>query len=142
MCSRSEMTVRRSVTLAAALVAFVITATGCSPSPIWRSPSTTNGTSAPGGTIDWSPCGAEALKLNPKLPRTYTVECGTVTVPQDWTTAKDGKATDGKTFAIALMRIRSDKQHDRLGSVLTNPGGPSGSGVDFVPYHAGQLPNL
>jgi pimeloyl-ACP methyl ester carboxylesterase len=136
------MTVRRSATFAAALAAFVIlTAAGCSPTAVWRTP-TAVGSGSPGGSIDWTSCGSEALKLNPKMPRTLTADCGTLKVPQNWSTATNGKAADGKTFDIALMRIRSNNAGDRIGSVLTNPGGPGGSGVDFLPYLAGEVPNL
>jgi hypothetical protein len=129
---------RRSVVVAAALMAFVITAAGCSTSATWRPPSAQNSGSAT-GTISWSACTAQAMSLNPKLPRDLTASCGTVTVPQDWSTAKNGKAANGKTFDIAVMRIRSSTQQGRIGSVLMNPGGPGGSGIDYLPYLAGQL---
>src|ERR1700730_12928967 len=135
------MRMRRSVTLAV-LAAFMVTATGCSTIASWRAPSGTSTDAAGGGSIRWNACGAEALKLNPKLPRNLTAQCGTVTVPQNWTTAKDGKASDGKTFDIAVMRIRDNNASGRQGSVVMNPGGPGGSGVDYLPYLAGQLPDL
>ncbi|MDT5026366.1 MAG: hypothetical protein QOE61_2792 [Micromonosporaceae bacterium] len=136
------MTTRRPVTLAAALVALVITAAACAPNAAWQQPSSSAGGASATDSISWRSCGAEAQTLNPSLPSGLTVQCGTVTVPQNWSTAKDGKAPDGKTFDIALMRIRSNKQHDRIGSVVMNPGGPGGSGVDYLPYLAGRLPGL
>lgn len=138
------MTVRRPVTLAASLMAFTIIAAGCSPTASWLAPSSSAGSAVAAATesIVWSSCGAQAQKLNPKLPQGLTVQCGTVAVPQDWSTAKDGKAADGKTFQIAVMRMRSSKQHDRIGSVLMNPGGPGGSGIDYLPYLVDQVSGL
>jgi pimeloyl-ACP methyl ester carboxylesterase len=137
------MTTRRPVTLAAALVALVITAAACAPNATWQQPSPSPSASASAtDSISWRSCGAEAQKLNPSLPRNLTVQCGNVTVPQNWSTAVNGKAPDGKTFDIAVMRIRSTKQHDRIGSVVMNPGGPGGSGVDFLPYLAGRVSSL
>jgi pimeloyl-ACP methyl ester carboxylesterase len=76
------------------------------------------------------------------MPRDVSAQCGTVTVPQDWRTAKDGKPSDGKTFDIAVMRIRSSKQHDRIGSILVNPGGPGVSGVTLAANLSDQVPVL
>jgi pimeloyl-ACP methyl ester carboxylesterase len=125
----------------AALLCLALVLTGCTfHRPVLTDPGPD--VSGGGGSIDWRSCLSEAQKSYPKLPSAYTVQCGNVTVPQDWRTAKDGKATDGKTFQIAVMRIRSNKQHDRIGSLLTNPGGPGGSGIDFLPYLSSQVPVL
>jgi len=132
--------VRRRAVLAATLCLAVVLS-GCSfHKPRLSSPAP-NGT-GPIGSIDWQTCTAEALKKNSKLPSNLSVQCGSVTVPLDWKTAKDGKAADGKTITIALMRIRSGAQHDRVGSLLTNPGGPGDSGIDFLPFLAGEVPGL
>ena len=53
--------------------------------------------------------------------------------PQDWAPAARD-ATGRQTFEIALLRARSTKQRDRIGSLLVNPGGPGGSGVDTAVY--------
>ena len=63
-------------------------------------------------------------------------ECARIAVPRDWGTG--GGATTGpgagETFEIALLRARSTKQRDRIGSLVINPGGPGGSGVDTAVY--------
>jgi pimeloyl-ACP methyl ester carboxylesterase len=133
------MTTRSPVLVAAAFAALLVVIAGCSPNASWRPPS---GNASATGSIAWSSCTAQAMKLYSKFPPNLTAQCGTVKVPQDWGTAKDGKATDGKTFDIALMRIRSTNQHDRIGSVVMNPGGPGGSGIDYLPYLAGQVSPL
>ena len=48
-------------------------------------------------------------------------------MPQDW-----HHPGNGKTFDIALIRVRSTSQTDRIGSLLINPGGPGGSGVELA----------
>ena len=69
-------------------------------------------------TIEWSACkGKDA----PKAP----FECGFVTAPLDYRNAT------GKTIDIALVRIPASEGKAK-GIVLTNPGGPGGSGFDFV----------
>src|SRR5687767_12430148 len=125
------MTLRVRVALTAVLAAVSVTAAGCGSGATWRPAQAAN---EPGSTIDWRSCGSDARRINPAFPRGLAVHCGTVTVPQNWATAKDGKATDGKTFELALMRVRSDDQSNRIGSVLLNPGGPGGSGFEFTAY--------
>ncbi|MEV6984567.1 alpha/beta hydrolase [Sphaerisporangium sp. NPDC051017] len=66
-------------------------------------------------TISWAPCQEDA-----------TVECGTLTVPVDWN--KPG----GQTFELALARRKAADPAARIGSLVINPGGPGGSGVDVV----------
>ena len=45
-------------------------------------------------------------------------------VPLNWA------APTGKTISITVLRVRAATQHNRLGSLVINPGGPGGSGVD------------
>lgn len=53
----------------------------------------------------------------------------TVEVPLDWATPA------GETIEIAIARHRATAA-ESLGSLLMNPGGPGGSGFDFVAYSA------
>jgi len=62
------------------------------------------------GTIDWKPC--------------EKVECGTLSVPLDY------RHPNGAHISLALARLPA--AHKRLGVLFTNPGGPGGSGVDFL----------
>ncbi|MDR2453739.1 MAG: alpha/beta hydrolase [Bifidobacteriaceae bacterium] len=56
-------------------------------------------------------------------------ECATLEVPLDWDNP------EGETIELALARIPATNQAERIGSLLLNPGGPGGSGVDRL----GQL---
>jgi pimeloyl-ACP methyl ester carboxylesterase len=68
--------------------------------------------------IEWSACEGEDA---PKAP----FECGFVTVPLDYRDAT------GKTIDIALIRLPASESKTE-GIILTNPGGPGGSGFDFI----------
>ncbi|WP_433327879.1 alpha/beta hydrolase [Spirillospora sp. CA-294931] len=57
------------------------------------------------------------------------MQCGTLTVPIDW--AKPGRGT----VKIAVARAKATGK--RLGTLLVNPGGPGGSGVEFALDRAG-----
>lgn len=70
----------------------------------------------PAPKISWSPCYQE---LGP-------FECGTVQVPLDY--SNPGAAA----ISIAVVRLRATDPAQKIGSLFFNPGGPGGSGVDFL----------
>jgi pimeloyl-ACP methyl ester carboxylesterase len=53
-------------------------------------------------------------------------QCARLRVPLDY--AKPG----GQAIELALIRIPARKPGSRIGSLVVNPGGPGGSGVEFV----------
>ena len=55
-----------------------------------------------------------------------TLDCGTLTVPVDY------REPFGDTVDIAIIRGRATNPTKRIGVIIGNPGGPGGSGVDFV----------
>ena len=63
--------------------------------------------------IDFSDCGSGR-------------ECGTLAVPVDWADPT------GPTLDLAVARVPAGDPDARIGILMTNPGGPGGSGVDFV----------
>src|SRR6185312_5285360 len=57
-------------------------------------------------------------------------------VPLDWS-----NPANGKTVSITVLRVRSQSQHDRIGSLVVNPGGPGGSGTEAaLDLAVGELP--
>jgi len=68
----------------------------------------------PTRNIDWAPC-----DVFPSL------ECGTLVVPMNY------NDPDGATVSLALARSTADPAR-RRGSLLTNPGGPGGPGIDLL----------
>ncbi len=70
------------------------------------------------GTLEWGPCD-EASAISPDK------ECATLQVPLDHADP------DGERIAIAVARIATSGA-DRIGSLVFNPGGPGGSGVEFL----------
>lgn len=73
------------------------------------------------GPIGWADCGGG-------------FQCATVKVPLD----HDEPA--GAKISLELIRIKATDQTQRIGSLLINPGGPGGSGVDVVRGIAPYLP--
>ncbi|MDO8646020.1 MAG: alpha/beta hydrolase [Candidatus Planktophila sp.] len=53
-------------------------------------------------------------------------QCATLKVPIDYNDVSLGE------FEIAVLRYRDQNQHDRLGSLVVNPGGPGVSGIEFA----------
>lgn len=93
------------------------TAVSTTQTPTTAAATTTEPAAPAESTVDWAPCD-DPTALDPAL------ECATVTVPLDYDTP------DGDTLDLALIRIPASGT--RVGAVITNPGGPGGSGFDFV----------
>jgi pimeloyl-ACP methyl ester carboxylesterase len=75
--------------------------------------------------VSWGDCKGKDAPGDP-------YECATVSVPVDYRDA------DGDTMKIALVRVPATGGKSK-GIVLTNPGGPGGSGFDFIADAGTQL---
>src|SRR3954447_17581678 len=53
-------------------------------------------------------------------------QCGTLQVPLDY------DQPNGTTISLAVVKLPATDPVHRIGSLLLNPGGPGGSGVDYV----------
>lgn len=133
----------------AVLTAVALLVGGCvTPSTRWVSATSgkvnqpSEAPTAPMSLAQWRPCPELAEELLQQAPANYAFACATIRVPQDWTTAVNGQPADGKTFDLALVRVRSiiQRASDRIGSVVVNPGGPGGSGVELAVYLSSALP--
>jgi pimeloyl-ACP methyl ester carboxylesterase len=81
--------------------------------------------------IDWGDCDLADMYGDAELNAVQTawaeaLECGAVTVPVDY------EDTGGDRVAIAM--VRHPATGDRTGSLLVNPGGPGGSGVELAMF--------
>jgi pimeloyl-ACP methyl ester carboxylesterase len=75
------------------------------------------------GSVTWRPCGR--------------VQCASLAVPLD------PKKPAGDHIGLALARLPATNKRARRGVLFVNPGGPGGSGVDFLRTSAGVFsPNL
>lgn len=68
-------------------------------------------------SINWEPCFAQA---GPDF------ECAVVKLPLDY------ENPAGTKIPIALARLAATDTENRIGSLFLNPGGPGGSGIDFL----------
>ncbi|BCJ42230.1 proteinase [Actinoplanes ianthinogenes] len=133
---------RSVIALLAALVltALVLTTGGCtlpafapdgadSPADPGAGAGTPDTASTPGAAAQWRPCAAVPEKLVGRGAAGMTYDCATVAVPRDW-----AKPDSGATYDVAMIRVHSKSQKNRIGSLLINPGGPGGSGIDYAVY--------
>lgn len=77
---------------------------------------------------------APQIKDQPGGNRKLSFDCGTVDAPLDYDNPGSG------TVKLYLVRVRLAGQHDRIGSLLINPGGPGGSGLDAAVGLSLQMP--
>lgn len=73
-----------------------------------------------GQSLDWSSC------------RSGSLQCAWLTVPLDYA------HPEGRTIRLRVSKVAS-KGADRIGSLVINPGGPGGSGLDMPTYLASTL---
>lgn len=87
-------------------------------------------TAQPDGAVaplSWSPCADQ-------IPQIAATECATLSVPLDHA------APAGERIDIAVARVDSADDDDQIGSLILNPGGPGGSGVEFLAQAAAIVP--
>jgi pimeloyl-ACP methyl ester carboxylesterase len=95
-------------------------------SPAPSQPSSQPGSASPAAPVPvarpvtWSDCGSG-------------FECGQLLVPRDYA------AAGGPALVISLIRLPALDRARRIGSLVVNPGGPGGSGTDFVRRSAERL---
>ena len=82
---------------------------------------------AAAGSISWGKCQDSDL-------RKAGGQCGFLEVPLDW------RDPGGEKVSIAVSRIKATKG-PRQGVMLTNPGGPGGSGLALPAYLLPEVPN-
>ncbi|MBQ1045735.1 alpha/beta fold hydrolase [Micromonospora sp. C32] len=122
----------------AAFVAAVVLTAGCT-LPAFAPRAENEGEAAPPGTApEWRACPEVPNELVGRGAADMRYDCARIAVPRNWGTGATTGATAGpgagETFEIALIRARSTKQRDRIGSLVVNPGGPGASGVDTAVY--------
>ena len=126
---RRRLLVAAAMTAALGLTACTSPATGT-----WAEDTQSASPPEAGTGVSWRDCQAEIEKLAGTKLSGARAQCGQLTVPQDW--AKK----DGRTFTIALVRVRPANPGRRIGSLLVNPGGPGVSGIELAAVSPLVLP--
>jgi pimeloyl-ACP methyl ester carboxylesterase len=103
----------------AALVAVLAATLFTVPSATASPPPASGTGSAAVPQLDWGSCAAEGDGLE-------AFQCATAVVPLDYDRPK------GKQITLALARLPAADPSRKIGSLFLNPGGPGGSGVDFL----------
>ncbi|MGC5615459.1 alpha/beta hydrolase [Georgenia sp. Z1491] len=133
----------RLIRIVPALAAAALVLTACSDAEDAES----SGAEAPGET--GSESGAEGSDAGEEMPPapegleefyeqevSWTdcddYECADIEVPLDY------DAPDGETISLAIKRLPAS-DGEPIGSMLINPGGPGGSGVEFVEYATSSI---
>lgn len=116
--------------LAAASALVVLTLSACTPGKTQVSPPE-DGAVPPASEADGT-TPAPAVPVDDVYEQTVVwedcgeLECAVIQVPVDWSDP------DGATTELAINRHVATNQSERVGSLLINPGGPGGSGLDFT----------
>ncbi len=114
-------TVGFRVALTAVCLALIVPLSGCVTLFLPPAPSLTSTPTDEKVAADLQPFYGQVLQWS-KCEGTF--QCATATAPMDW--------SDPSRKSIDLALIRATATGDRMGSLLVNPGGPGGSGYDFI----------
>jgi pimeloyl-ACP methyl ester carboxylesterase len=80
-----------------------------------------------GQPLSWGGCVSYATSQSAQGSfGTDSLQCARLSLPVDYTKPK------GNTLTIGVMRIKATDTANRIGSLLVNPGGPGGSGMELV----------
>ncbi|MGW1754559.1 alpha/beta hydrolase [Streptomyces mirabilis] len=110
---------RRTLSLALAATTVAAAAISGASATATATPDTVTATP---DSLQWGPCPQKAASQNADAPR---LECATLDVPLDY------RDPDGRQIEIAVSRLASKDPAKRRGVLLTNPGGPGVSGLDY-----------
>ena len=122
---------RRRNVLVAAAVALTVGAAGCSQSDPGATQASSHQPSAsqPSGART-PPAGATALARFYAQTLAWhscgDAQCAGLTVPLDYAQPA------GPTITVQVLRMTATRPSERIGSLVVNPGGPGGSGVDYA----------
>lgn len=89
----------------------------------------TDTTPKPNATsLEWAPCDLDFPSYTKEIiaKNNESIYCANLTVPLDYT-----EPEDERTINLQLIKIKATNEPFK-GSILTNPGGPGGSGVDWI----------
>ena len=124
------MTARRRA-LVAGTVALVVALSGCSLGSVGQDDAGPSG-AASSAVAHTPPPGSEALARFYSQQLSWkgcgVGQCADLTVPLDYA------EPDGETIKVRVLRMKATKKGKRIGSLVVNPGGPGGSGVDYARY--------
>ncbi|MEW2527506.1 alpha/beta fold hydrolase [Streptomyces sp. NPDC047071] len=118
---------RRGLTALLALsVTAAVAATASLAAPGAALARAASGTTAPPSSISWGPCPQESNP--PGHPPSPKARCATVKVPLDWSKPK------GKKIGLFVARYPASNPAQRIGVLMSNPGGPGAPGADDALY--------
>jgi len=78
--------------------------------------------------LDWGSCAPLATSEENKFYRSASLQCADLTVPMVYA------EPDGQQITLKVLRKKATDSTGRIGSVVINPGGPGGSGVEYAAY--------
>lgn len=81
-----------------------------------------------GQQLDWGSCAELVTSDENKFYRAPSLQCADLTVPLDYADPT------GSTITLKVLRRPATDPANRIGSVVTNPGGPGGSGVENAAF--------
>jgi pimeloyl-ACP methyl ester carboxylesterase len=87
--------------------------------------------------LEFGECGerVDTAVVPPERAAALTFTCATLDVPLFHA------EPDGEQLPMAVVRVRDARQHDRIGSIVLNPGGPGNPGLGWIAGWAARMPD-